>query len=181
MISFSQTPERILTKLCEKAKVIGISATATLPSVLCNYDLHYLSVKMSSAYSHISPDDMKRLKTKFEHSQKGYKDIDIHAELFDSSNYSSALWSNIFNDKELADAACDEIARSLYNNGQNSNNTFKHERYYKIALAFKQFIENADIRSFLCVLNKFPKPNDRDLNVDTLYSRCRRRKKDIFT
>lgn len=168
MISFSQTPERILTKLCEKAKVIGISATATLPSVLCNYDLHYLSVKMSSAYSHISPDDMKRLKTKFEHSQKGYKDIDIHAELFDSSNYSSALWSNIFNDKELADAACDEIARSLYNNGQNSNNTFKHERYYKIALAFKQFIENADIRSFLCVLNKFPKPNDRDLNVDTL-------------
>ena len=34
MFSFSQTPERILTKLCEKAKVIGVSATATLPSVL---------------------------------------------------------------------------------------------------------------------------------------------------
>ena len=93
MFSFSQTPERILTKLCEKAKVIGVSATATLPSVLCNYDLDYLSHKMGAAYSHISADDRERLKLEFTNSQQGYKDITVHAELFDSSNYSVSLWN----------------------------------------------------------------------------------------
>lgn len=170
MISFSQTPERILTKLCEKAKVIGISATATLPSVLCNYDLHYLSVKMSSAYSHISPDDMQRLQTEFAEAQKGYKDIDIHAELFDSTSENlPALWNRIFNNQELANAACAEIERSLPTDDNSSNKKFKQERYFKVALAFKRFIKNSDIRSFLCVLNKFPKSNDRDLNMNVLY------------
>ncbi len=169
MISFSQTPERILAKLCEKAKVIGISATATLPSVLCNYDLRYLSVKMSSAYSHISPDDMQRLQTEFTEAQKGYINIDIHAELFDSSNYSPALWNKIFSDQELTDAAFAEIERSLSDLTENSNNSYKQERYFKIALAFKRFIENADIHSFLCVLNKFPKFNDRELDMNVLY------------
>lgn len=104
MFSFSQTPERILTKLCEKAKVIGVSATATLPSVLCNYDLDYLSHKMGAAYSHISADDRERLKCEFTNSQQGYKDITVHAELFDSSNYSVSLWDQVFDDSELAKA-----------------------------------------------------------------------------
>ncbi len=169
MISFSQTPERILSRLCEKAKVIGISATATLPSVLCNYDLRYLSVKMGNAYSHISPDNAKRLRSEFEKSQMGYKDIDIHVELFDSSNYSPALWSKIFSDRELAKVAYSTVERSLSGNGEMKNNSYKQERYFKIALAFKRFIENAGIRSFLCVLNKHPKPNDKDLDMNVLF------------
>lgn len=170
MISFSQTPEKILTKLCEKAKVIGISATATFPSVLCNYDLNYLSVKMSNAYSHISSNDMKRLKDRFMQDQKGYNDIEIHTELFESSDYSISSWNNILNDEELAKAVYEDIERSLSGNGEISNNTFRQERYYKIAMAFKRFMQNPDIRSFLCILNKFPTTNDRDLNINTLYS-----------
>lgn len=169
MVSYSQTPERILVKMCEKAKVVGISATATLPSVLCNYDLHYLSLKMGNAYSQISHDDRERLKNAFAEAQKGYKDIDIKTELFDSTNFSPALWNNIFDNQELADAAHSEIMRSLSNNENKGEMTFQQERYYKIALAFKRFWGNKEIRSFLCLLNKIPKSNDRELNIDVIY------------
>lgn len=169
MFSFSQTPERILTKLCEKAKVIGVSATATLPSVLCNYDLDYLSHKMGAAYSHISADDRERLKCEFTNSQQGYKDITVHAELFDSSNYSVSLWDQVFDDSELAKAAYDHVERSLSSDDGRDDNKYNHQRYFRIALAFKKFWEHEDIRSFLCVLNKHPKKNDKLLELDVLY------------
>lgn len=170
MISFSQTPERILTKLCEKAKVIGVSATATLPSVLCNYDLSYLSLKIGNAFVHISDDDYIRLKNEFDKAQYGYKDISIHTELFDSSNYSPSLWKRIFEDEELANAAYTLVERSLSDDQSNDTGTFHRERYYKITFAFKKFITHADINSFLCVLNKHPRSNDKFLNIDVLYN-----------
>lgn len=169
MFSFSQTPERILTKLCEKAKVIGVSATATLPSMLCNYDLDYLSHKMGAAYSHISADDRERLKCEFTNSQQGYKDITVHAELFDSSNYSVSLWDQVFDDSELAKTAYDHVERSLSSDDGRDDNKYNHQRYFRIALAFKKFWEHEDIRSFLCVLNKHPKKNDKLLELDVLY------------
>ena len=169
MFSFSQTPERILTKLCEKAKVIGVSATATLPSMLCNYDLDYLSHKMGAAYSHISADDRERLKCEFTNSQQGYKDITVHAELFDSSNYSVSLWDQVFDDSEIAKTAYDHVERSLSSDDGRDDNKYNHQRYFRIALAFKKFWEHEDIRSFLCVLNKHPKKNDKLLELDVLY------------
>ena len=167
MVSFTQTPERILTKLCEKAKVIGVSATATLPSLLSNYDLYYFSLKMGEAYSHISKADYLRLKSEFDNAQHGYKNINIHSELFDSSNYSVALWNTIFDNDELSNVAHTNIERSLPDEYRQS--TFYYERYYKIVFAFKKFVEHKDIRSFLCMLNKIPKTYDRLLNVDVLY------------
>ena len=169
MLSFSQTPERILTMLCEKAKVIGVSATATLPSVLCNYDLNYLSTKMGSAFSHISDDDFLRLSKEFENAQYGYKDISIHTELFEGTDYSISLWNKIFDDDELSEAAHRIVDISLRDSNTQNDNFFNHGRYFKIALAFKRFTEHTDIRSFLCVLNKHPKPDDKKLSTTVLY------------
>ena len=39
---FKVTPERYLLNLLNKANILGLSATATLPTVLDNYDLTYL-------------------------------------------------------------------------------------------------------------------------------------------
>ena len=42
LFDFQDSPERILLHLSEKAQIIGISATATLDTVISNYDLEYL-------------------------------------------------------------------------------------------------------------------------------------------
>lgn len=43
-------PEKIILHLANKACVVGFSATATIPSVLANYDLDYLKNKLGKAY-----------------------------------------------------------------------------------------------------------------------------------
>ena len=46
LFDFQDSPERILLHLSEKAQVVGISATATLDTVVGNYDLEYLPIKL---------------------------------------------------------------------------------------------------------------------------------------
>lgn len=43
-------PEYFLYELCSKSLVIGISATATVPSVLSNYDLNYLQMMLKDKF-----------------------------------------------------------------------------------------------------------------------------------
>jgi hypothetical protein len=167
--SFSQPPENILATLCERAKVIGVSATATLPSVTSNYDLSYLSLRLGDSYVTPAQEDEERIRAEFQEYEKGYDDISIHTELLDSSNYSEAIWGKVFDDKELANEAYNCVARSVIDNQSNNDRVFHQERYFRIALAFKRFTEHSDIRSFLCLLNLFPKHNHPDLDIDTLY------------
>lgn len=39
MCSFNNTSEKMLLRFCEKSNVIGISATATLSTIIGNFDL----------------------------------------------------------------------------------------------------------------------------------------------
>ena len=170
MCSFQNTPEKVLLRFCEKAKVVGISATATIETVVGNHDLEYLQEKMQSAYQKMSKPDYDRLRVDFEKSQSGYGDISIHTELlgeYDYASYSVSSWDAVFDDRDLSQHVYDmlqtEQARS------NDNNNYNKERYLRIALAYKRFVCTPDIKSFLCVLTKHPKPGDYTLNLTTLH------------
>lgn len=168
MCSFQNTPEKILLKFCERAKVIGISATATIETVVGNYDLEYLQKKMQSAYQKMSKDDYDRLCNDFKKTQAGYDDIKIHTELLGESDplaYSAASWDAVFDDRELSQQVYD----MLQTEQANDNNNYNKERYLRIALAYRRFICAPDIKSFLCVLTKHPKEGDFSLNLTALY------------
>lgn len=161
MCAFQTTPEKILLRFCEKAKVIGISATATSPSVIGNYDLEYLRSKLQDKYILPTEVDKNRMKKDFEEKQKGYANVQIHAELLGETGiYSEKSWQNVFNNTELAQYFYEQIETTL----GGTDNTFHQERYLRIALAFKRFVEHKDIQSFLCVLTKYPKLYDKQLD-----------------
>lgn len=167
MYSFRNTPEKILLKLCEKAKVIGISATATVPSVISNFDIRYLKGRLQDRFESITPQELKRLRKEFEEGQQGYRDIRIHAELLgEAGTYSVRSWAPVFHSEELCAAADQEIGIQL--TGEESHQVYIKERYLRICQAYCKFITHADIRSFLCILTKQPKCGDRELNRDTL-------------
>ena len=75
MYSFQNTPEKTLLRFCEKAKVIGISATATVPSVIGNFDIAYLKDKMQKVFVPLTDDERHRLSAEFEESQQGYNNV----------------------------------------------------------------------------------------------------------
>ena len=168
MCSFQNTPEKILLRFCEKAKVIGISATATIDTVVGNFDLNYLKAKMQSAYREMSDDDYTRLKSDFNKAQDGYNQVRIHTELLgdvDHSAYSVNSWQRVFENRELAEEAFNIVQRKR---GDNENN-YNAERYLRITEAYKQFLCHSDIRAFLCVLTKHPRFKDSSLDLNTIY------------
>lgn len=164
MCSFQTTPEKILLRFCEKAKVIGISATATVPTVIGNYDLDYLKLKMQSAFSLPDERDKERLSSDFSNSLTGYDNVSINVEFLGEDNYSVSAWKKVFNSDELSEWVFERIEREL----PDSRDDYSKLRYIRIALAFKQFVLHSDIQSFLCVLTKHPRKGDKFLNKDVL-------------
>lgn len=168
MYSFQTTPEKTLLRFCEKAKVIGISATATVPSVIGNYDVDYLKNKMQKVYVEVMDDEKSKLEEAFNSYQAGYKDINIHTKLLGGGEeYSAESWMKVFDDKEVARYAYQKIQQQ-FGEGEEKDN-YSKKRYLRIALAFKEFVVNDDIYSFLCVLNKHSKYGDKYLDRNILF------------
>ncbi len=166
MYSFQNTPEKFLLRFCERAKVIGISATATVPTVIGNFDLDYLRSKMQSVYYQLPNSDYERLRAEFQEAQTGYQnDIQIHTELLGSRDYSLNTWMQVVSDRDLAEKIYLELERSVLESNQNN---YHKERYFRIAMAFKRFLQHDDIQSFLCLLTKHPAKNDRYLDLNLL-------------
>ncbi len=164
MCSFQVTPEKLLLRFCEKAQVLGISATATIPSAIGNYDIEYLKEKLQNKYISITAEEKERLRIAFENSAKGYDEICIHTKLISADNYSVSAWEAVTDDAELAQHLFDYIEQAC----SEDDNNYNKERYLRIAITFKSFICQTDIQSFLCVLTKHPRKNDRILDLDKL-------------
>lgn len=166
--NFTQTPEQIILKLCERAKVIGISATATLPTVLGNFDIDYFRIKLQDSFVTPSDDDRKRMKENFEQSIVGYKDVNIKVQLLGSAveqDYSVDSWRHIFSNMEYCEKTFNTLERLL----PGKEYVYQKARYFRIAGAYKEFLLHDDIRSFLCILTKHPRRGDKTLDLDVLY------------
>lgn len=170
-VAFDTTPEKILLKLCNSAKVIGISATATIPSVIGNYDLDYIKAKLANRFVMPTKEECYQLREEFEKGNKGYVDeIQAVTEIFpqlDENQYSSAeewrLWAPVFKAKDEVET--EEYAQEAHNyilrkiGGNKNGNLYNVKRYLRVCLAYRRFLENQDIRSFLCIMNRHVKPN----------------------
>ena len=171
MYSFQNTPEKLLLKFCDRAKVIGVSATASVDTVIGNYDLRYLKHKMQGAFCKVSLEDKERMQEAFKNSTKGYQNVQIRTELIGAETveeYSKDSWRNIFDDEEICQYVFNTLKQDTYE-FERGDSTYNQRRYYRIAKAYKEFLSHDDIKSFLCVLTKHPKKGDRILSSDKLY------------
>lgn len=160
--NFIKTPEKILLYLCKRTKVIGISATATLPVAHSNYDLNFLRENLNGTFKTISQEEYIRIKGDFLSSIKGYENINIHTHFIPSS----FEISNTFHQENIIDEP--EICFALSNFiKQNSLSEYIVKRYIRISQIIYLFIKK-DIQSFLCLLNTFPDRNNTELNEQIL-------------
>ena len=159
--TFDITPEKRLLTLCKRAKVVGISATASVPTVTGNYDVGYLETQLGDDF--VRPDKAARERiAKDFYVANDYSGVRVNVQLIDAGEvYSRKTWESVFTNKESACIAYDRIARE-------SGADHIGKRYFRIAVAFKRFLEEKEILSFLCILTKHPREGDRDLNIDVL-------------
>ncbi|MCM1306529.1 MAG: hypothetical protein NC037_05895 [Bacteroides sp.] len=79
-VAFNDSPEKFLSRLINRTKVIGISATATLPTSLANYDMKYLKVKCKDLIYEITASDRKRLSNYFASYIENYNRVNIESK-----------------------------------------------------------------------------------------------------
>lgn len=163
--NFPTTPEDVLIRLTEQALVIGISATAKIDTCIGNYDLKYLSDKLSSRLLSMEAEDESRIISEFETLINRLKGkYSIHANIIDDYV--------CFSDREK----CIEIINEMFFEEYKDKylellNSNKVDTYYfllelKLAKIYKNICEN-DIKSFIAFVNGFPK-SDSKFNLDRL-------------
>ena len=80
---------------------------------------------MQEVFIETTPEEKQGLIDTFNESQKGYQNVNIHAELLGcKGTYSLEAWLSVFDDKELAEAIYGKIQR-LYGEGEDKNDYFK--------------------------------------------------------
>lgn len=165
LVAVYDTPEKILTYLSEKASVIGISATAEIPSVVGNYDLGYLKEKLGDQFHLTSKDTKTKIAAQLKKGWKAYDDglVRIHAEMVKNEkvNFDAlSVCSEIFHNEELA-MIC---ARLIQNTVEKD---YYALRYCNIVRAMYQFC-SVKIQSMLYLGMALPKRNNPELDEELL-------------
>ena len=157
MYQFSDTPERILAAIANKAMVIGLSATATINTPINNYQLSYLKEKLKDNYLKLPENLLDSLKNDYSKTQEGFKDIQIHKSLIGTTedywnNLEETIFDEIIDNEEYAQAIYYKICDA-------TNKMYEKLRYYRLVEVFKEFLIHNDIQSLLCMLTTIPCEN----------------------
>ena len=154
LFDFQDSPERILLHLSEKAKVIGISATATLDTVIGNYDLEYLQRMLQDKFYVMPESDKRRLQESFRTFVANYDKVNIHVEPVFCSADDRAELAEIFDGNEAFINMYAEKLTTTFEGVEYAKNNF-----IRVVKVMKLFILNDSVKSFLCLTNKLPQEN----------------------
>jgi len=150
MYSFDNSPEKLLLKVCTATKVVGISATATIPTVISNFDLNYIKSKLGDSFIKLSAEERGRLQDLFNQSISHYGDVEIKTELLGlrdpNREYEDVMWEEVFQTKDYARFVSNKL------NMRHSEYYIKREIQKKLTLIFLRFVSTTMTYSLLYAL-----------------------------
>lgn len=165
-LQMRNTPENVLLSLCCQAKVVGLSATAAVPTVLGNYDLKYIKEQLKEHYRELSDKTKGSIQTDLETLWGPYKEgrIQVHLQVVDRGKdhlLLSERLEDIFSLKMLAQKYANRFTAL-------GAEEYVQKRYCNIFTAMKAFWMHPDIRAFLCLNQVLPMPGKRAMDENLL-------------
>lgn len=159
LYDFSDTPEKILLRIAQKARVIGISATATIDTVIGNYSQEYLKRMLQDDYYALPREDRERLENAFAESTKNYSKVDIQVNPISCDEEIRKDLEKIYDNERIIDYYAEKLEMHF------GTSDFAIRRFLKIIKAMKAFIVNDEVQSFLCLCNKLTKEGKTDFDL----------------
>ena len=156
---YENTPEKFLLNIANKANVIAISATADSQTVVGNYDLNFLRKRLGKKYRQLNTAEQKDIEKQFNTNTQGYSQVKINVEFFDVQNQKNELLNIFDGDVELATYYLNEIKKA-------SSSDHVANRYIRYFKAFKEFVVNEHIKSFLALGMALPDNKKKDFRID---------------
>ena len=160
------TPENVLLYLCRQAKVVGLSATAALPTVLGNYNLKYIKEQLKEHYHELSDETRASIQRELEMLWRPYKEgrIQINLQVVDRGKdhlLLSERLEDIFSQRTLAQKYTHRFTAL-------GAEEYVQNRYCNMLTAMKAFWTHPDIRAFLCLNQVLPMPGKRAMDENLL-------------
>ena len=170
LFDFPSSPERILLKVCERAKVIGISATATLDTVVGNYDIEYLQKMLGNDFHIISEKEKRKLIEGFSKFTQHYDKIKINTAhiSIDSENIEKELF-DIFENQDLVARFSERLNTKFYAD----SNEYRKSKLLKVIKVLKNFIQDDNAKSFLCLTNSLTKEDAGTFDLNLILDMAR--------
>lgn len=156
---YENTPEKFLLNIANKANVIAISATADSQTVVGNYDLNFLRKRLGEKYRQLDKVEQKDIEEQFNSNTKGYSQVQINVDFIGVKKHEEELLTIFGQETELATYYLNEIKKG---------STSKHviDRYIRYFKAFKEFVINEHIKSFLALGMALPDNKKKDFRID---------------
>ena len=166
-VQILDTPEKIILFLAQKSKIVALSATAALETVIGNYDLLYLSKELGDGYKKLNSSLRGAIKVDLENRWKLYRNgtVDIKVDVLDYNKGKEDL------ETQLKDLFLDRDTVKLYSMEvmtRSAGSRYIWQRYCNMFRVIKAFMEHNDIRSFLCLNSVLPEYNRASFDLELL-------------
>ncbi|KRN28725.1 hypothetical protein IV38_GL000929 [Lactobacillus selangorensis] len=171
---FSVTPERYLLSILNKANVLGLSATATFPTVLDNYDLDYLKEQLGNHFikdgcQYLTPETLNHFNLKQRYQEHGVQiNVDLAAIeptiLGMLQIHFPAQYQQMDPDKiTQLDERLQETVQLIH--GRKKGMYFK-QRYVALFDSFVRFLVNPELTSYLGLQSLLPRSEKPEMDLD---------------
>lgn len=170
-IQMNDTPEKILLFMAKNCKIIGLSATAKIKSVLSNYSIEYLRNELKDCFVEFSESSYNRLieaqNARFALYENGA--IKVNVESVDNGKENKSLKERldlITEDVDLTKNFSSLLDKIELSEGKDKK--YYQKRYCNIFETMARFIDSDEMRSLLCLNMALPKKNSAALDIDIL-------------
>jgi hypothetical protein len=160
---FTDTPENYLAYLCDKARVIGLSATAEFENPLGNFYFPYLKTQLGDWFLSLTDDEHERIKREFHQRTQGYARVQLDVDVLKNPSDLEQSLLELLNDDVMVEQLIDEVDQ-MRSRGQNSNHVL--QRYINLFRCIKQFIETDDVYGYLALFSALPKKDNPAFNIE---------------
>lgn len=152
--SYDMVPEKMIINLCVNYKLIGVSATATIPSILTNYDLTYFQKVLGSRVSFCSEEEHNRIMENYQcFLSNTYEDTEIVIDFDIDRKFKGSKDEKFYLKQTLNDIFGNEDLYILHDRLIDQNESYRLKDAADLYRSFHRFCKEAKVQSFIHFVN----------------------------
>lgn len=151
MCYMDNTPEKFMLSLASKARVVGLSATASIETVTGNYNIEYLRDRLNDDYYNMPIKDKDNLKNYINSRLISSDNIVVSEESIKEQDTLEDIIAQLFSNEENIEMFAARFSGYRQANGDPFYNV---KRIVKAMKSVKSFIANKDSKVLLVMTNR---------------------------
>ena len=155
MCYLDNTPEKFMLSLASKARVVGLSATASIETVTGNYNIEYLKDRLNDSFYDLLTEDREKIKKYILSRLKISDNIKVVKEVIDGecADDLEKIVSQLFEDNDNIELFTGKLVQ--YQETKDGSDIFYNiKRIVKAMKAVKAFIANEKANVILVMTNR---------------------------